>query len=301
MACPSFFVKRMSHISIFHSNAVYTRRRYFSKDIKMTYIMKNFRSIKYLFFIFLSLAATACGGGAGGAPVSPIVNPVINYPLPEMRILVIGQSISSNCNEYVYPAVENVMQVSKDGSIKAASDPFEWADCKKGSMWMPLGKKIIESGLARKVIFMPLGMAATKVEDWQAGGGAFSKLNNAVALIQAQGINFDFAFWHQGSSNSGMDKASYMGHLNSVIEYTNSKVKISRWLIAIHSRCAGVYDRSIESAQLSIANAPSLNRYPGPNNNLLGDEYRFDGCHLNEKGQEKMASMWLDSIRNVLR
>ena len=157
---------------------------------------------KYLLLLSYSLLISACGGGAGGAPGAPVivpvvpVIPVVTYPLSEMRILVMGQSISSNCNEHVYPAVNNVFQVAKDGSIKVALDPFEWADCNKGSMWMPLGKKIIEAGIARKVIFMPIGVAASKVGDWQAGGSVFGKLNSAIALIQAQGINFDFVFWH---------------------------------------------------------------------------------------------------------
>jgi hypothetical protein len=273
-------------------------------DVKMiSKIMKNPRMFKYLLLLSCSLLISACGGGAGGAPGTPViipVVPVVTYPLSEMRILVIGQSISSNCNEHVYPAVNNVFQVAKDGSIKVALDPFEWADCNKGSMWMPLGKKIIEAGIARKVIFMPIGVAASKVGDWQAGGSAFGKLNSAIALIQAQGINFDFVFWHQGSSDAGMDKAVYVQRLGSVIDYVNSKVKASRWLIAVHSRCWNVYDRNVELAQLEVGNAPNLKRYLGPNNNLLGDEYRVDTCHLNEKGQEKMSSMWLESMKAAL-
>lgn len=64
---------------------------------------------KYLGWLFCSLVLSACGGGAGGAPNEPVIVPVIpvvTYPLPEVRILVIGQSISSNCNEHVYPAVD---------------------------------------------------------------------------------------------------------------------------------------------------------------------------------------------------
>lgn len=257
-----------------------------------------------IFIVFLSaLILTACGGGGGiGNPTSIIpVEPMENSPLEEIKILIIGQSISSNCNEYVYGPVDNVFQIGKDGMLKAARDPFEWADCSKGAMWMPLGKKMIEAGIAKKVIFMPIGVAGTRVEDWQEGGAAFGKLTNALSLIKVQGLSFDFAFWHQGSSNVGTDKVVYVERLRSVLEYVNSKVKIKRWLIAVHSRCAGAYDSGIESAQIVFGNAPQLNRYLGPNNNLLGNEYRYDSCHLNQKGQEKMASMWLDSISSVLR
>ncbi|WP_289912948.1 sialate O-acetylesterase [Janthinobacterium sp. SUN100] len=299
----------------------------------MISMMKNLRLFRYLIGLHCGLIIAACGGGTGSAPDTPVIIPIIPITpvtpvipvtpvtpvipivpvtpvipvtpgipgsLPELRILVIGQSISSNCNEHVYPAVDNVFQVGKDGAIKIASDPFEWADCNKGSMWMPLGKKLIVGGVARKVIFMPIGVGGTKVTDWQAGGVAFGKFNSAIGLIQAQGIKFDFAFWHQGSSDFGTDKDLYIQRLSEVIDYVNTKVKVNRWIIAVHSRCGTAYDRNIESAQLAFGNVPKLKRYPGPNTNLLSDEYRFDACHLNEKGQEKMASMWLDSIKAAL-
>ena len=166
---------------------------------------------------------------------------------------------------------------------------------------MPLGKKLIDSGIARKVIFMPIGVSGSKVEDWQASGAAFKKLNSAISLIQGQGIAFDFAIWHQGSSNIGMEKSVYMARLGSVIDYVNERVKINRWLIGVHSRCFGNYDRNIESAQMEIGNMPKLKRFIGANNNLLGDEYRTDSCHLKKSGQDEMASMWLESVKSAIK
>lgn len=235
--------------------------------------------------------------GCGGEGEQSVINPVTIQPITEMRILVLGQSISSNCNDHVYGPSPDVYQVSKTGEIKVASDPFDWADCNKGSMWMPLGKKIVESGLARKVVFMPIGVSGSKVEDWQPGGSAFYKLNSALNLALQHGINFDFVFWHQGSSDIGTEKLTYNSRLNSVIDYVNNKVKVDRWLIAVHSRCAGQYDAGIEAAQISIGSMHEKRQFFGPNTNMLGNEFRTDACHLNKSGQEKMASLWLDSIK----
>ncbi|MDN2704562.1 hypothetical protein O0881_21500 [Janthinobacterium sp. SUN100] len=260
--------------------------------------------IKCMLAIFLGLVMASCGGGSSGSyssPSDPVSLPVVTYPLPELRFLVIGQSISSNCNEYKYGPVDNVFQIGSNGSVKAAADPFEWADCDRGSMWMPLGKKLIDAGIARKVIFMPIGVSGSKVEDWQVNGAAFKKLNAAISLIQGKGIDFDFAIWHQGSSNIGMEKNVYMTRLGSVIDYVNERVKINRWLIGVHSRCFGGYDRNIESAQLEMGNMPRLKRFIGANNNLLGDEYRIDSCHLKKNGQDEMAGMWLESVKLALK
>lgn len=265
--------------------------------------MKNTRTIKYLTMLFFGFNVASCGGGGGGdnpAP-QPVILPISIYPLPEMKILVIGQSISSNCNEHVYGPENNVFQVGKNGEIKAASDPFEWADCRKGAMWIPLGKKLIDAGIAKKVVFMPIGVGGTKVEDWQEGGRAFAKLSSAISLVKARNVSFDFAFWYQGSSDTGTGKDVYAQKLGAILDYVDAKLTINRWLIAIHSRCNGTYDRDIEAAQLLVGNRTDLRHYIGPNNNLLGDEYRVDTCHLNWKGQEKMASMWLESVKLAIK
>lgn len=274
--------------------------------------MKNTLLGRYVAGMFFTCVLAACGGGANDTPtVNPTPTPVlvpapipalpVALPLAEMRILVIGQSIASNCNDYAYGLVDGVFQIDKSGNTKPASDPFEWADCIKGSVWMPLGKRLIDAGIAEKVTFMPIGVGGSKVEDWQVGGSAFSKLNTALVLAQKKGITFDLALWHQGSANAGDSQAIYRDKLNSVLNYVSAHAVVNRWLIAIHSRCSGVYDRNVEAAQIEIGSMSALERYPGANNNALGDEFRVDRCHLNRAGQEKLSSLWLESIEAALK
>jgi hypothetical protein len=244
-----------------------------------------------------------CGGGQSGA--APIVNPPTPSPpgnqtpyFPELRVLVLGQSISSNCNEHKYGEVANVFQIGKDGTVKPGKDPFEWADCDQGSMWMPLGRNLIDQKIVGKITFMPIGVAGSSVKEWQGGRG-LDKLTQAIALINKYGLTFDYAFWHQGSADIGMSGDEYKQRLASVVSYVNSKVKISRWLIAVHSRCLGQFSPEIEQAQMTFGNAASASRYLGPNTNLLMTEYRMpDQCHLNELGQEEMARLWVQAIIN---
>lgn len=251
--------------------------------------------------VFVSIVS-GCGGG-GGAPPGLSPSPPTTVPEPmfaDLRILIVGQSISANCNQFVYGPSPNVFQIGLDGNVKAASDPFEWADCKTGSMWMPLGQKIIESGVAKKVTFMPIGVGGSGVADWQQDGKSFPKLESAIKLIKEKGLVFDFAFWHQGSSNIGGNKTDYANRLASVVGYINGNVQINRWLIALHSRCWGMYDAGIEESQRIFGMAPEAHRYLGPNTNLLGNEFRVDTCHLNRDGQELMATKWLESMNAAL-
>jgi len=43
---------------------------------------------------------------------------------------------------------------------------------------------------------MPIGAANAEVQDWQQGGLAFGKLNDAIALIKKNGLAFDLVLYH---------------------------------------------------------------------------------------------------------
>jgi hypothetical protein len=258
-------------------------------------LLKLLRLITFGLVVSSFATLLSCGGGASSS--SPQSLPT---SAREIHIFIVGQSIASNCNQHVYGAVEKVYQIDLNGEIQQAKDPFAWADCDQGSMWMPLGRKLIESGLATKVVFMPVAIGATKVEDWQEGGRAFGRLSKALETANRKGISFDFGFWHQGSSDIGTNPSEYLDRLASVVTYVNRNLQIKKWIIAQHSRCNGKYDPAIEAAQREFGNAAQYGRYPGPNTNLLGDEYRFDTCHLNEKGQEEMAILWMESVKAAL-
>ncbi|QWL59276.1 hypothetical protein HQ400_14300 [Aeromonas jandaei] len=219
----------------------------------------------------------------------------------QISILIIGQSISANCNEYIFGERDGIYQYDKEGKIIKARDPFIWADCKGGSMWMPLGDKIIKSHIASSVIFMPIGVGGTKVSDWLEGGETYKKLELALNLIRKKHIKFDYIFWHQGTSDIGTDPALYKKNFLRLTKIVKQAIPDNTpWLIARHSMCSGNFDQKIEAIQTDIAiGSPFF--HEGPNNNILDEKYRFDNCHLNKLGQEKMADMWLESLKNSIK
>lgn len=214
----------------------------------------------------------------------------------DIFILVVGQSIASNCNEHKYNEIQGVYQIDLEGKRIPASDPFLWADCSQGSMWMPLGDKIISSGLGKTVTIMPIGIGGTSVSDWLPQGRAFKKLEKAIIVANSRSIRFDYAFWHQGSSDVGRNPKAYASELSQVLRHISLNLKIDKWIIARHSKCGASFDKMISKAQHQTSINYYARRFPGPDNNALGDEFRFDRCHLNKAGQERMAELWFDSI-----
>ena len=214
----------------------------------------------------------------------------------DVFILVVGQSISANCNQHLFKPVPGVYQITKDGNKIIAEDPFEWGDCSQGSMWIPLGQKIIQNGLSDNVIFMPIGVGGTSVSDWEQGGRAFEMLSNAISIVKEKSISVDYLFWHQGSTDINMSSIIYGRKLNSVLRNLKFSFQPKKIIISQHSRCGYAFDKKISRVQKIISNRHGYHFFAGPDTNALGNEYRFDGCHLNKIGQEKMAELWLASM-----
>ena len=133
----------------------------------------------------------------------------ISTQAKDIFILVVGESISANCNQHIFQQVPGVYQLNKNGIQTPAKDPFDWSDCSQGSMWIPLGEKIIQNGLADNVTFMPIGVKGTSVSDWKEGGAAFAKLSSAISMTKEKSINVDYLFWHQGSSDVNISPITY--------------------------------------------------------------------------------------------
>jgi hypothetical protein len=214
----------------------------------------------------------------------------------DIYILVIGEGSSSNCNSHSFTEVPGVYQIGLAGTIKSARDPFEWADCKNGSVWIPLGQEMISAGIADNVIFMPVGLARTKARDWLEGGRAFKKLMTVIATVKQHNIKFDYAFWQPGFSDSGASEAQHVNELGRVIKFVSLNINVDKWIIAQGAGCGVSTDPDIESAQLEVAGNRLFNRFPGPNTGSLGGAYRSNTCNFNERGQRKLAKLWLGSL-----
>lgn len=214
----------------------------------------------------------------------------------DVYILVIGGGTASNCNAHAFGEVRGVYQIGLTGSEKSARDPFELADCKGGSVWIPLGQKMVEAGMADKVVFMPVGMAGTRARDWQPGGRAYSKLMSLMSTAKARNIKFDYGFWQQGSADIDADAAQYSNDLHKAVKAITINIKVGKWIIAQGAGCNDRRSDAIKAAQLQFSRNPVLNRFSGPDTSVLGSTYRSDNCYFNELGQRQLAQQWFRSI-----
>jgi hypothetical protein len=218
----------------------------------------------------------------------------------EIRILVVGEGAAANCNSHRFPVIPGVYEITKSGAQRLAQDPLELAECSGGSVWMPLGAEIINTGFAEKVVFASIAVSRARVRDWQPGAGAYERLKMFSRNSGVAPIKFDYAIWYQGFSDLGISQAEYFDNVLGVLRAISLSVNIDKWLIAQGVRCGGEAESArIESAHLQIAKNPVLNRFPGPHVNRLDKGLYGSGCELNEAGQKELGKQWLEAMKRA--
>jgi hypothetical protein len=217
----------------------------------------------------------------------------------DLHILVIGERSAANCNEHRFGAVPNVYQMAEDGRIKPANDPLDWADCSGGSIWVPLGQRLVKAGLAERVVFLSVGLSQAGIVDWLPGGRASSKLAAAIDISKRTSIRFDYVLFQPGSSDAQYGTSHYIDELKSLIRYVAKHATVGAWVFAKGLSCPGIRQAEIEKAQESIGRTPLYNRFEGPDTTVLETKYGFGECGLNRAGQHHMAAIWAKALLDV--
>ncbi|UOO81591.1 hypothetical protein LVJ83_11795 [Uruburuella testudinis] len=226
----------------------------------------------------------------------------------DLTILVVGQSLSANSGGHRYSEpVKNLYQIDLQGRRVPAKDPLLWASGDGGSLWMPLGRKMLQAGLADSVTFMPIGKGGTSLENWLTPGSYVNgKMYRALDVAAQQKIKFDYVFFLQGSSDVGTPMKDYASRFYTLHHIIQGRLKQSgsdpAWIVARHTRCGDLFDPEVVAVQYAIGRRDNRKHYfVGPDINPVGMQYRRDRCHLNRAGQEKVADMWLHSLQEVMR
>lgn len=226
----------------------------------------------------------------------------------DLTILVVGQSLSANSGGHRYTEpVPNLYQIDLQGNRVPAKDPMLWASSDGGTLWMPLGRKILQAKLADSVTFMPIGKGGTSLENWLTPGSYVNgKMYRALDIINQKNIRFDYVFFLQGSSDTQTPAKEYATRFYTLHHIIQGRLKKSgsdpAWIVARHSRCDKLVSEPIWYVQQAIGLRDNQKHYfVGPDINSVGMQYRRDRCHLNQAGQELVSDMWLESLQAAMR
>lgn len=213
----------------------------------------------------------------------------------DIRILVLNEVSSSKCDAKNVANVQGVYQIGLDGSELPFRSPFSWDECADGTLLTSLGQDILRSGMADRVIFMPVGVEGSHIEDWLAGGRAQEKLKLALHEAVSKNIRFEYVLW-QGALVDGMISASgYQSNVQRILKVVKMNIVVDKFIISNSISLR----REKFSRNVMHPWDPLVGRFAGPDLSGLGNAYRSDDGNFNLLGKRKVAQLWLRSMQDA--
>jgi hypothetical protein len=231
------------------------------------------------------------------------VTPTPARPERVMVALVFGQSNAANYGETRRTAGPRVQVLTASG-LQRASDPLPGANGVGGSVWTRLGDRVIAAGLYDRVILLPAAVGGTEIADWQPEVKKhFKQVENVVRLAQSRGLVITHMLWHQGESDAYLQihPTDYRLRFLNVLKGVRELGVGAPVFIAVATRC-GPYpeNKDIRWVQRDIVNHDA-GIWQGPDTDVLGADYRHDGCHFSTRGLDAHADLWMPYLQKYGR
>jgi hypothetical protein len=218
-------------------------------------------------------------------PALPVVDPRALDGKRVMVALVFGQSNVANLGETRAAAGDGVY-VFHEGVLHPAVDPLPGAPGRSGSVWTRLGPQILAGELAEAVVFVPVTIGGTRIARWAPDGDLHHLIHDALDALDAAGIRLTHLLWHQGESDGNRDTApeGYKAMFRAMLGSIRARGVDAPILVSVATLCrADRPDPVIRQAQQELVD-PRAGIYAGPDTDLLGYAYRYDGCHFSTEG-----------------
>jgi hypothetical protein len=222
-------------------------------------------------------------------------------PVGVGEVLVIaGQSNSANHGQPALVPTDPRVSAFDGQSWRLAADPQPIATGAGGSPWPALGD-ILAEALDLPIGFVSVGWGGTRVDQWLPEGALYPRIADALAGLAPNGARA--LLWHQGESDAaqGTSAADYAQRMDRIIQASRGEPAAADlpWGIALVSFLPGgdAARRAaiIEGQRAVIEAGPMV--FEGPDTDpWIGEEYRWDGIHFNERGLRTHAAGWATAI-----
>ena len=217
-------------------------------------------------------------------------------------LVPMGQSNAANSISGLYNDLKDERILNFfSGSCFIAKDPLIGNGGIHGSIWSLLALAILQESRWQNIVIAPMAVGSSSIAQWVPGGYLFPMAKMRIHELAQTGFRNVAFLWHQGEIDrldQGGNEADYRAHLREVIALTKSAYPKSAFFVSIATKCGieSEPDPEIQQAQRSAIN-PSEGVYAGANTDLLGNDFRSDGCHFNAEGAKAEVSLWVDSLR----
>lgn len=213
----------------------------------------------------------------------------------DVRILVLNEVSSSKCDAKDVANVQGLYQIGLNGSELPFHAPFAWDECTDGTLLTSLGQDILRSGMADRVIFMPVGVEGSHIEDWFAGGRAQEKLKLALHEAASNNVRFEYVLWNGALVDGPISASHYQINVQKILKVVKMSTAADKFII---SKSISVGKEKFPRSVMHPWD-PLVGRFAGPDLRVLGDAYRSDDGNFNLLGKRKLAELWLRSMQDA--
>ncbi len=202
-------------------------------------------------------------------------------------IILFGQSNSANSvlsNEYFRSKHLNYF----NKKFYRLSNPVLGANGDKDSVAPAIAAKLKSK---KPYIFLTNGWGGTSIYDWSHPNSMLVKFikRNLKDLLKIHRLKY--LIWIQGESDNNTD-VDYIREFNIFRDnlfsgISNKQLQKAKWIITQTSICGNKRDHVLNAQQKKLAQKDKV--YITKVTDSLDINYRFDDCHFNKFGTEKIA------------
>ena len=215
----------------------------------------------------------------------------VNCPKNSDVIVILGQSNAAN------NVLSNITKSNKDvnffkNKCYKITEPILGATANKQSITSSLSSKLKND---KPIIFINNSVSGSSILDWSSNETGFSRYVNKNLENILKENNLKYIIWIQGESDSSNSKIDYNKHFeimkNKILKNINPKKIMNYKFIVTPISICGFNQKSNldlikQQKKLSteFANVIVIKTV-----DILDNNYRYDGCHLNNFGVDEIT------------
>jgi hypothetical protein len=212
-----------------------------------------------------------------------------------MIALAFGQSNASNSGETLYTPHNRVLNYA-NGKLYLAKDPLMGASGFGGSVWGILGDKLIDSGLYKKVVLVPIGIGSTTISCW-SDSNCNERLVNTLKALQKDKIILTHIFWHHGESDGMTTKKDYKRALEKILATIRKYHQNAPFYCSLVSFNESGTHPQILNAQKEFITENRNVLIGSKTDNIRKPGDRHGPVHFSAQGMSKYADSWYHAIK----
>jgi hypothetical protein len=212
-----------------------------------------------------------------------------------INILILQEYVSSDCRVKLSDVPDGLYQIDLLGEDQSVQFSFSQSDCFDPTVFLTLGQAMIKSGMADRVVLVPIGTLGTGLHDWLMGGRAYEKLKLAMKKANDKKIKFDYVLWDGGLIDAGFSASNYQSDVKKILKEVKLGAKAEKFIISKSVSCKA----GSAAQEHTYRWDPLYKRFAGPDIGRISREYYADKCDFTEAGKKKIAQLWLESINKA--